>query len=186
MGTAIKNFQETVRRTKDTRFNSARRMRLNHAFSNVVTPFLSVYIIAINLLVFLPQFKDIQIELTVITIILSVLTLVLSLLIQNKHFDEKEKNYHTCGEKLNELYDEAEIVKLTYADNPEKLAELYKEYHGILNEQNLNHSELDYKKALGQNKWFYKFLWGVCSIWFLCLLAIILPPISVVLFLFVK
>lgn len=138
---------------------------------------MSAYIIAINLLVFAEKYIDYQNEITIFTIALSVLTLVISLVIQNRKYDELEKNYHLCGEKMNELYDKADLYQHNSSSDFATLYKLYDEYHQILKEHNLNHREIDHKRALYPKNVLYWLWWFVSSSWILYLLAIILPVV---------
>lgn len=177
MNDQIEKFKTTVLKTKNARFNAARRMRFNHLVSNITPPIMSAYVIAINLLVFSSQFEKYQKEITIFTIALSVLTLVVSLIIQNMKYDEMGKNYHLCGEKMNELYDKADLLQKTSTTNIDSLEKLYNEYHQILKDQNLNHREIDYLRAEHSKNVCYGLWWFFSSSWVLYIVAILMPVV---------
>ena len=177
MSSQVENFKTKIWKTKSARFNAARRMRFNHQVATLTPPLMSAYIIAINLLVFLPTFQDVQKEITVFTIALSVLTLVITHLIQNRRFDEKEKNYNQCGEELNELYDRANLLESAAYPVKYTLPELQDNYHAILKKHNLNHKEIDHLRAEKPNNIWYCFRWCFSSVGVLYLVAIILPVV---------
>lgn len=177
MSTQVENFKSKVWKTKVARFNAARRMRFNHRVATLTPPLMSAYIIAINLLVFIPVFKNVQQEITVFTIALSVLTLVITHLIQNRRFDEMEKNFHQCGESMNELYDKADLLESADYKINDTLPDLQDKYHAILKEHNLNHKEIDLLRAENPKNLWYSIRWCFASSGILYLLAIILPVV---------
>lgn len=175
--------------TKNARFEAYRRIRRIRISSFFSLALLSVYIIAINLMVFIPRFSHYSNNVTVITIALSVLTLVLTLLIDQMDYKKKEENFHCCGIELDKLN---QMIRLQIDSKIDielaKEKEYLDKYYSILLEFNLNHSSFDYKYAENKSRnsltlWL-KIQRYVLNIYLLFwMISILLPIISVYLIL---
>ncbi len=101
-------------------------------------------------------------------------------------YDEREKNYHLCGEKMNELYDKADLLQKSSPKDIDSLEKLYNEYHQILKDHNLNHREIDYLRAEHSKNVCYGFWWLFSSGWVLYFMAIVMPIVLFLLFIVSK
>lgn len=149
---------QLIKKTKVTtacRFEASRRMNWSKRISTISVSMLSIYIIGINLLVFLPSYQNDEkatIIITLTTVILSVFVLAISLVINQMQYGEKELIYHTCGMELNRYLDELLILRSeeTVIDL-EKKKILVKRYNDILANSCLNHTQLDKEIAVNRS-----------------------------------
>lgn len=143
------------------------------------------------------QCPKIQTNITVLTIILSVFILAMSLLVYLLDYSSREKNYHNCGVDLTNLNDKLRFeIKSMTSDKPEQQVKCINEqyladYQIIISKYNLNHSEFDYIYTSLQNKesdiksnrvkkFWYKYLrWYIFDVNTLYLLLSILPIIVI-------
>lgn len=136
-----------IRKTKITsaaRFEAYRRMQYMKNVTTLAIAMLSIYIISLNLLVFIDSFKHLSNELTLITVVLSTFVLSVSLVISQHQYGEREYTFHCCGMELNQFLDKLMLYKdegkgLTI----EQKQALSQEYSDILKTYNLNHTRLD-------------------------------------------
>ena len=125
-------------------------MRRCAAMSTLCIAMLSLEIIVINLLQFIPGAKGKDMPLiSALTICLSVFALVLSVIVNNLDYGSREKNFHSCGLRLGDLCKRMEArlkdkndIKLCEANH------YIKEYNSILIESNQNHPTVDNHWAL--------------------------------------
>ena len=130
--------------TSAARFEAYRRMQYMKNVTTLSIAMLSIYIISLNLLVFIDRFKHLSNELTLITVVLSTFVLSVSLVISQHQYGEREYIFHCCGMELNQFIDRLMMYKEenTICTFDQNLA-LSKEYSDILKTHNLNHSHLD-------------------------------------------
>lgn len=190
-----------IRRVKITsavRFEAHHRLHYMKNVTTLAIAMLSIYIISLNLLVFIDKYKVYSDELTVVTVVLSTFVLAVSLVISQMQYGEKEYIYHSCGMELNKFLDKLLLYKEEECTlSFEQKKELYIEYSDILKSYNLNHSGLDTLVVTSKDDWVrtmenYGFtvdktrmmekLWIWCRKYifdasFIYLLLIILPPI---------
>lgn len=136
-------------KTSSSRFEASRRMGRCKNASTLCVAMLSVEIIVINLLIFIPRLNLDEDVVTVVTVCLSTFVLALSLIISQLKYERREDSYHLCGIRLADLEKrinifEASGTAITYKD----LSNFNDEYQSILRESNLNHSEIDMQQAL--------------------------------------
>ena len=177
----LENLSDKIWYTEKARFVASRRMKRNRVSSNVALSMISLQIIAINLLVFLPSIEQYSTRITILTIILSGFILVLSLLISLLQYERKEMNYHQCGLELDHL--NQSIKLLESFDEPidqKKRQEFLDEYARILAKYNQNHTTFDYLYACGKMNKFFKFVrWYVFDVnTFYCILVLLIPILS--------
>lgn len=181
MNELLKELQTRISKTKNARFMASKRMRRNNILASLASPLLSTYIIAISLLQFQPKPVLNPVNFSILTISLSVASLVISLLIQNRRYGDLERNYHSCGEELSSLYDK--VATYISCGNVDKQTadDLFKEYHDILLNHNLNHSTIDF--LIGDKTFsFYHIWWFLYAPSTLYFCFIVLPPILFFLF----
>ncbi|MDD6472553.1 MAG: SLATT domain-containing protein [Bacteroidales bacterium] len=190
-----------IRRVKITsavRFEAHHRMQYMKNITTLSIAMLSIYIISLNLLVFIDKYKKLSNELTVVTVVLSTFVLAVSLVISQLQYGEREYIYHSCGMELNKFLDKLLLYKEEkHTLSFEQKKELYIEYSDILKSYNLNHSGLDALVVTSKDDWVktmenygftvyktgrWKKLWIWCRKYifdasFIYLLLIILPPI---------
>lgn len=135
--------------TAAARFEASRRMRRCSNASTLCVAMLSVEIIIINLLVFIPSLSLDGNLVTIVTVCLSAFVLVLSLIISQLKYPQREEDYHRCGLRLAELEKKINIFEACNQQiTMEKLECFNSEYQAILKESNLNHSLIDWEQAL--------------------------------------
>ncbi len=136
--------------------------------STLCVAMLSLEIIVINLLVFIPSLKLDENIVTIVTVCLSAFVLVLSLLISQLKYDRKEEEYHRCGIQMGALEKRIDIfISSEQEVNYDVVSKYEDEYQKILRDSNLNHLEIDrdqalrntdeYKKSsnFGERAWLY-------------------------------
>ena len=152
----LKRLSDKVWLTRNARFTAAKRMKRSRIGSTASVALLSAFVIAINLLVFLPEVNnETNIRITLGTIILSTFVLVMSLLITLLRYEWRENNYHHCAIELEHLNQQIQIrlselianhggqddFESPVEDN-EKFLESYTQ---IIKKYNLNHTMFDYR-----------------------------------------
>lgn len=136
-------------KTSASRFEASRRMHRCSNASTLCVAMLSVEIIIINLLIFIPSLRLDGNLVTIVTIGLSAFVLVLSLIISQLKYDRREEDYHQCGLRLGELEKKINIFESFNQDvTQESLEKFNDQYHAILRESNLNHTKIDWQQAL--------------------------------------
>ncbi|MFV0587061.1 SLATT domain-containing protein [Bacteroides reticulotermitis] len=147
----LNSLSDKVWKTKKARFTAAKRMERFYSFSNISMALTSASLVGVNLIPLLedkccPRLTSI---ITILTIVLSVYVLVISLSLTQARFDNKAENYHACGCELTEYND---ILQLYIKENKildiEEKKECINKYHSIIKRYNLNHSSVDYVRAL--------------------------------------
>lgn len=151
MNDLLNNLSNRVWITRGCRFNAQRRMEINDKCTNLSISVLSVIIIAINLLVFLPYFNNGNI-ITIITVSLSVFVLSISQFVYARDYKIKAQNYHKCGCELSEILDKIEILKMKESIQGDEISNLYKEYEKVIISYNENHSDIDYEIFRAMNR----------------------------------
>lgn len=160
------DLSHKMRSTKGSRFVADERMKKTSKLSSIALSFLSVEIIAINLMdisgimqpsvTASPEYFSNLVSTG--TIILSILVLVFGVLENAKQFDLKAERYHKCGVEINKLFN---ILKVELAKNNNEdfndsdfLNELNTKYEAIL-ESYSNHEIIDFWSYQIQNNWIY-------------------------------
>lgn len=139
---------DKINKTKNARFTAYRRMKRNKTYANLAVVIFSFYIIVINTLVYLPGGSRYSDLITISTIWLSVFILIISQIIAQQQYEIKEKNYHDCGNRLNELADRIALsIETEDHLTKEQKEEYLSEYHSIIDYFQLNHNENDYHWA---------------------------------------
>lgn len=159
-------------KTSASRFEASRRMRRCSNASTLCVAMLSVEIIVINLLVFIPSLRLDGNLVTIVTVCLSAFVLVLSLIITHLKYDRREDAYHQCGLRLGDLEKKINIFEASDEHITKNvLEEFNKQYQSILRESNLNHTEIDMERAMRNTdevkeaykanpiKWFFRNSW---------------------------
>lgn len=150
--------------TKKSRFLSAKRIKRRRYGSYAILSLFSVFIIGINLLVFLSKFKLKSTEITILTIILSILILVVNMLIIQANYLNREEEYLKCGKELDTLNQKLQIEKEGNKEvSKDDQLKWVRDYNFILDKYKENHTYLDYKYAKcndeyenNKNKWYKK------------------------------
>lgn len=182
MNKEIEEWYQKMWITKAARFNAYRRVRNKHNWTSLSVIFLSVYIVAINLMVFMEEFRDSKtsILITIITIILSVLVFGLTIYLNMRSYKLEYTSHHEIGKQLANTYNKIVLMK----NNNNQffdLDSLVFDYQRIIDNSVYNHEPVDYKRAMieegGYNYWFkcyIKIQYGIVPI-LLPLLSIFLP-----------
>lgn len=132
-------------KTRDARFDASRRMARCDRFSNACIAFLSLEIIAINILQLVGKNPSTDNYVGAATIILSVFALVLSLIVNQAQYSVKTHIYTQCGLDLDELaYCINRAIKDDNPINSKDVEQFENKYISILKESNLNHEDCDY------------------------------------------
>lgn len=153
----INNLADRIYKTKDARFNAAKRMARSGKASKACEALLSASIIGISLIAM--QMDDVHIVRLIsgMTIVLSTFVLVFSLLLGYLAYDRRYDNYHRCGQELARIYHE--LDNLCCENLPEEechkvLDNFTNRYEEIVKTYNLNHIEIDYLYGLSTNSHF--------------------------------
>lgn len=150
----IENLANLIYKTKDARFNAAKRMARSAKASKVCEALLSASIIGISLIAM--QIDDVHIVRLIsgMTIVLSTFILVFSLLLGYLAYDKRYDNYHRCGQELARLYHELDNIcceNLNENECRSQLNDFANRYEDIVKTYNLNHIEIDYLYGLANN-----------------------------------
>lgn len=148
MRALLESLYNRTMNTRDARFEAARRMARCDRFSVACLAFLSLEIIAINIvqLVITTQDRTFDSCVSAATIILSVFALVLSLMVNQAQYSVKRSVYTNCALSLDELaYDVNRLLKAGTEITTEDVAQFEKEYIDIRKYANLNHDTSDYE-----------------------------------------
>jgi len=182
----IEHFYKTLWITKGSRFNAFRRVKRIYNWSSVSIVIFSVYIIGINLLVFLDTFSSAnsQTVITIINIVLSTFILALSLYLNGRDYKREYQSLHQSGKDVGTIYKKITIIK-----NNEKWTEdisnSIESYDNIIKSNEYNHTKVDYEKMLLDNSinegkkkcylinWFMYYISPIL----IYLLLIVLPPL---------
>lgn len=148
----IESLEKMAKRCWSTgaaRFEASRRMQRCHIASTLCVAMLSLEIIVINLLVFIPSLHLDDRSVTVITVCLSAFVLVFSLIISQLKYDAKASEYHRCGVELANLEKQ---IRIYIASGRPETYDVMMGYNGryakIIRDSNLNHSTIDYDWAM--------------------------------------
>lgn len=140
---------DRCRITSTARFESYRLMKRCHNASTLCIAMLSLEIIVINLLVFIPTLELGQEVITITTVCLSAFVLVLSLIISQLHYEKKAHEYHVCGIELANLEKEIQIyISCEKPETYEIMMDYNKRYNQIIKKCPFNHNSTCYKRAL--------------------------------------
>lgn len=136
-------------RTAAARFEASRRMQRCHNASTLCVAMLSLEIIVINLLVFIPSLHLDDKLITVMTVCLSAFVLVLSLIISQLKYDSRAAEYHRCALELANLEKRIRIyISMDKPETYEVLMGFNGQYANIIKNSSLNHSTTDYDWAM--------------------------------------
>lgn len=140
-------------KTSKARFEAARRMRRCCNASTLCVAMLSLEIIIINLLIFIPSLSLDGDLVTIITVCLSAFVLVLSLIIAQLKYDKREEEYHKCGMLLSALERRMTVFIASKKERSyETVLNFEKKYQEILRQSNLNHTKVDWEHAIIADK----------------------------------
>lgn len=150
--------------TKNSRFVANKRIKRRRYGSFALLSLFSVFIVGINLLVFIPIFQIKGTEITILTIIVSTLILVGNQLMVLANYQKREDDYLKCGKELDALNQKLQIeIDSNPKPSKENQIEWVDKYQNILNIYEENHTDLDYeyfdckyKYKKDTNKWFKK------------------------------
>ncbi len=150
----VNNWYKVLWETKGCRFLASHRFGKYDKMCSLTLNIISVYIIAINLLVLFPNrsfvFSDAIINFSTIT--LSLLVFVISTLISSRDYKLKSQKFHECGREISILYDIVKVWKFTnVVVTQEQLTELSEKYHELLRRFDLNHENRDYELFISKN-----------------------------------
>ncbi|MCX2680267.1 SLATT domain-containing protein [Galbibacter sp. EGI 63066] len=147
MENELNRWYKKLWETKGSRFIAAKRYERHEKWSTITISLVSIYIICINLLVFVPNRPPIlsEINITLSTISLSILVIVISIILNNMSYKHLSHRFHDCGREITIVYDKLCLLK---ADSEkvrkEDLEEITNQYNSILRKYDINHTPLDY------------------------------------------
>lgn len=150
MRALLESLYNRTMNTRDARFEAARRMARCDRYSVACLAFLSLEIIAINILQLVITNHDEAFDscISAATIILSVFALVLSLMVNQAQYSIKRSVYTNCALSLDELaYDVNRLLNAGTEITTEDVAKFEKEYIDIRKYANLNHDTSDHDWA---------------------------------------
>ena len=185
-------------KTKGSRFNKYRRYRSKNYWSLFSISLLTIYLLALNLLLYFPvyTFTDRQVQaIPLLSVILSVFILILSLLEASKQYILISERLYTCSNELTNLYTELQYFKSRADYSPHGLSKLEKimlKYDMILSKCPDNHDSIDLEVfktehpevfACGciEKKWIY--IKAFFLTYALYLFLICMPPLVLLLYL---
>lgn len=150
----INKLADRIYKTRDARFNAAKRMARSGKASKACEALLSASIIGISLIAM--QMDDVHTVQLIsgMTIVLSTFVLVFSLLLGYLAYDRRYENYHRCGQELARIYHELDNLcceNLTEEECHRALDDFTNRYEDIVKNYNLNHIEIDYQYGLSTN-----------------------------------
>jgi len=149
----IDRWYKKLWETKGSRFIAANRLELHEKWSTITINVVTVYIISLNLAIFLPSRHAILTSenITFSTICLSILVLVFSLILSSRNFKMRAERHHECGRRINEIYDKVCLWKSSN-EKPTKdeLLKITADYYTILDKYE-NHIRLDYLVFMSNN-----------------------------------
>ena len=145
----ITSWYDTLWKTRSARFNSFRRIKRVYNTSSVALFLASIYIISINLLLLSDMFTSDNADknVTIANVVLSIFILALGLYLKGQNYQKQYIDYHNSGKKINSLYGKLKSIKNEEAWNTD-ISEIIQEYNTIIEYEDLNHSDFDYKKVL--------------------------------------
>lgn len=148
MENELNRWYKKLWETKGSRFIAAKRYERHEKWSTITISLVSVYIICINLLVFVPNRPKIlsDINITLSTIGLSIIVIVISIILNNMGYKHLSHRFHDCGREITIIYDKLCLLKIRSENvSLEDLEEISTEYNSVLRKYDINHSSLDYK-----------------------------------------
>ncbi|WP_339711771.1 SLATT domain-containing protein [uncultured Kriegella sp.] len=148
MENELNRWYKKLWETKGSRFIAAKRYERHEKWSTITISLVSVYIICINLLVFVPNRPKIlsDINITLSTIGLSIIVIVISIILNNMGYKHLSNRFHDCGREIAIIYDKLCLLKIKSENvSLEDLEEISTEYNSVLRKYNINHSSLDYE-----------------------------------------
>ncbi len=196
MENEINRWWKKLWETRGCRFNAAKRMEMNEKWSTITISFVSVYIIAINLVVYLKNRPAILTEelITMSTISLSILVIVISIILSTRDYKIKAHKYNNCGMDLSRLYDKVCLWKTDIASvQKTDIISLISDYNTILETYDLNHDRIDYMVFKSQNLSAYKlkyplgfrfYVWMISTFSLLKYLVFIFLPLIILIIYF--
>ncbi|MRX64683.1 SLATT domain-containing protein [Maribacter luteus] len=148
MENELKRWHKKLWETKGSRFIAAKRYEKHEKWSTITISLVSVYIICINLLIFVPNRPRIlsDINITLSTITLSIMVIVISIILNNMGYKHLSHRFHDCGREITIIYDKLCLMKIKSENvRAEDIEEISTEYNSVLRKYDINHSTLDYK-----------------------------------------
>ncbi len=149
MDKEIKRWYKKVWLTKGARFNAYRRLRSKLEWSTYSIIIFSVYIIALNSLVFIEPFNSSYTAgvITIINIVLSVFILAISIHINSKDYKVESLSHHECGKELAGIYNKLASI-IDREEYSYDIGEYIERYQVIINNHQYNHEPIDLSKVL--------------------------------------
>ena len=192
---SIDRWYKKLWTARGARFNAYRRVKAIDKWSSAAIWMLSVYVIALNLIVFIPSSneEDFSIHITIANITLSVFILGLSLFVAGEDYKVEYHNHHELGKALGPLYSKVSLAK-DDQNTEVSLAEISKSYDEIIMRSSYNHYPIDYKyfklqnrKDFGLRRWEYPFIWFSYRVVPISMyLILIVAPMVILVFLVIK
>lgn len=154
---ALDNLSNQVWMTYKSRHNAASRLKNKHSSITFSISFLSVLqvIISIALIFNITFFMSYQV-LSFVALATSIAILVIANQDHIGNLGLKSNNYHKCANTLHELYNKIELLRVSPTLALNNYVMLLEQYTFILNNFDLNHETIDYKKILADRHEHFK------------------------------
>ena len=143
----LKEFNETIWKTRGARFNAYRRLRAKHRWSTWSIAFLSFYTLAINILPYAPIYlmNDRQKNLIAFfSLMLSLFILILSLLEGQNDYHLQASRLLSSANEMSDLHNRTRLIS-NESNTRSELKKYISEYSFILNKYYENHDPIDFE-----------------------------------------
>jgi SMODS and SLOG-associating 2TM effector domain family 5 len=176
-------------------FEAARRMQKKNMASTVSIVMLSLYAILFSLMPTfdkVPKIQENKDILSMISIFMSVFIIAFSLYEMLKRYDLRSALFLKSARRLSELRDEVLSIHLGVSPDLPQYTEIEKTYHKILNDNDDNHSRLDYdvvrvgKRELVGVRAVEVNFYRLMNVWMVPFLALLAPILIFYLYNFVS
>jgi hypothetical protein len=189
---AADQLLHAMRTVKAARFSAAERFERKHMLSLFSMSIVSLYFVGLSVwqAVYAPLLDDPTNRLvTLVSILSSIFTLVLALIESMNDYKIKAMHMHTCALAVNDLYHEFKLLQPS--DNGPggagSVQDFRRRYNEVVRGCPLNHARVDYLMARAERgaPWPER-LWArlhyACDVYALYGVALIVPPLVLVLF----
>lgn len=133
--------------TYKARFNAHSRLLKQESFSTMITSFLSLFVIAFNILQIMPMVLKInQSTTTFYTITVSIFILAISLMNYSSTRRHDAERFHICALEIKGLYEEFSAIQHEMTND--NYVSYIQKYNSIEKKYEINHSKYDSEQVL--------------------------------------
>jgi len=131
--------------TKGSRFIASKRFAKHNKLSNLTITIASVYILALNLIILIPDSNKFLSEehITYFTICSSILVLALSLVVNSRNYQSLSDKFHDCGREISEVYDTICLLRNS-TPSIQQIESIHSNYQAIIRKYDINQDQLDF------------------------------------------